>query len=286
MLRGGRGAARAVRVVDDAGDEVALAASGEAHREPRAARDRDAVRRRRRQRGHRGGGAQRLAAGGARAAARRRCGDPRPREHRRAAAGSRGRLAVYGFGRSSRALRAQRLPVFFSNPRTIDGIASDIEKLGTLAGTHDVAAAAAAALRRAARDAQARHRAGRARCASSTRSGISRCTRSAVGISSRRRSQTCGGVNVFASLTAARARREPRGRARGRAGRDRRAVTMPAAARRGSTTGRRGPAIPAVRDGNLFAVDGNLLHRSGPRFVEGVAALCDELDKARQRRRR
>ncbi len=41
------------------------------------------------------------------------------------------------------------------------------------------------------------------------------------------------------------------------------------------------PALPAVRAGNLFAVDANLLHRPGPRFVAGAEQLCATLDRAR-----
>ena len=39
--------------------------------------------------------------------------------------------------------------------------------------------------------------------------------------------------------------------------------------------------MPAVARGNLFTVDANLLHRSGPRFVDGVDSLCAALAQAR-----
>jgi iron complex transport system substrate-binding protein len=39
--------------------------------------------------------------------------------------------------------------------------------------------------------------------------------------------------------------------------------------------------LPAVRAGNLFVVDANLLHRAGPRFVDGAEALCAVIDRAR-----
>ena len=182
------------------------------------------------------------------------------------------------------ALRAQRLPVFFSNPRTIDGIASDIEKLGTLAGTHDVAAAAASALRQRHATLKARPRTG-----PPLRVFYEIWNQPLYTIGGRHliseAIQTCGGVNVFASLTVP----AP-------------AVSLEAVIASapdvivgGDDAGGRPPwladwqawpGIPAVRDGNVFAVDGNLLHRPGPRFVEGVAALCEELDKARQKRRR
>ena len=44
--------------------------------------------------------------------------------------------------------------------------------------------------------------------------------------------------------------------------------------------------VPAVRYGNLFVANGDLLHRSGPRFVAGVEALCQALDEARANRSR
>jgi iron complex transport system substrate-binding protein len=42
--------------------------------------------------------------------------------------------------------------------------------------------------------------------------------------------------------------------------------------------------LPAVARGNLFVVDANLLHRSGPRFVEGVEQICKVLAAARANR--
>ncbi|HEX8609808.1 MAG TPA: cobalamin-binding protein [Telluria sp.] len=41
----------------------------------------------------------------------------------------------------------------------------------------------------------------------------------------------------------------------------------------------------AVRNGNLFTLDGELLTRPGPRLVQGAAILCEKLELARQRRR-
>jgi hypothetical protein len=48
------------------------------------------------------------------------------------------------------------------------------------------------------------------------------------------------------------------------------AATRPA----GLAAWTRGPQSPAVRAGRLRVVDANLLHRPGPRFADGVAALC------------
>ena len=41
------------------------------------------------------------------------------------------------------------------------------------------------------------------------------------------------------------------------------------------------PALPAVRAGNLYVVDANLLHRPGPRFIAGAEQLCATVDRAR-----
>jgi iron complex transport system substrate-binding protein len=40
----------------------------------------------------------------------------------------------------------------------------------------------------------------------------------------------------------------------------------------------------AVRNDNLFTIDGNLVNRSGPRMIAGAAMLCEKLELARQHR--
>lgn len=47
---------------------------------------------------------------------------------------------------------------------------------------------------------------------------------------------------------------------------------------------KRYPTMTAVRRGNLFLLDGNLLNRSGPRMMDGTAALCELLEQARRNR--
>jgi iron complex transport system substrate-binding protein len=42
--------------------------------------------------------------------------------------------------------------------------------------------------------------------------------------------------------------------------------------------------LTAVRNDNLFTVDGNLLNRSGPRMIAGAAQLCEKLELARSHR--
>jgi len=40
--------------------------------------------------------------------------------------------------------------------------------------------------------------------------------------------------------------------------------------------------VPAVRNDRIYAVDADLLHAQGPRFLEGVRALCERLELARK----
>jgi iron complex transport system substrate-binding protein len=43
-------------------------------------------------------------------------------------------------------------------------------------------------------------------------------------------------------------------------------------------------AVVAVKRGNLFTLDGELLTRPGPRTAEGAARMCELLEQARKRR--
>jgi len=45
---------------------------------------------------------------------------------------------------------------------------------------------------------------------------------------------------------------------------------------------KRWPQIPAVRDDRLVVVDADLLHRPGPRFVDGMADLCAAIRHSRE----
>lgn len=43
------------------------------------------------------------------------------------------------------------------------------------------------------------------------------------------------------------------------------------------------PRMRAVKSGNLFNIDGNLINRHGPRIAEGAERMCEILETARQR---
>lgn len=47
---------------------------------------------------------------------------------------------------------------------------------------------------------------------------------------------------------------------------------------------KRYPTMIAVKQGNLFELDGNLINRAGPRMIASVADLCAKIDQARKNR--
>jgi iron complex transport system substrate-binding protein len=176
-------------------------------------------------------------------------------------------------------LVARGVPVFIANPATIDGIAVDLERLGALAGTLPTATARAAELRARLARLQARYAGARPvrvfyeiwNAPLYTIGGehlISQALR------------LCGGENVFAALTLpapgvsveAVLAAQPEAILAGADG-----AVRPA----WLDDWKRWPTIPAVARGNLYTVDANLLHRAGPRFVDGVEMLCATLAEAR-----
>jgi len=179
-------------------------------------------------------------------------------------------------------LRARGATIFVSDPKSIAGIARDVDALGVLTETTATARPAADALR-------ARHGALTARYAGAPAISVfyevwndplqtvggRHLISEAI--------MLCGGANVFSALT------QPAPTISFEAV----VAAAPEVIIAGSDDGRR-PAwldgwqrwrdVPAVRYGNLFVADGDLLHRSGPRFVAGVETLCAMLDQARAHR--
>jgi iron complex transport system substrate-binding protein len=178
-------------------------------------------------------------------------------------------------------LRARGIPVFVTNPTTIAGIAADIERLGALAGTQNVAAGRAGEFR------AKLHRLGERRGAARKLRvfyqiwneplytiGGRHLISEAIG--------TCGGENVFQALTLPAPEVSVEAVLAARpdaiiAGAD--GAVRPA----WLDDWKRWPIVPAVALGNLYTVDANLLHRTGPRFLDGMDGLCAALDDARRR---
>jgi iron complex transport system substrate-binding protein len=178
-------------------------------------------------------------------------------------------------------LRARGVPVFITNPTTIAGIAADIERLGALAGTQGAAAERARQYRaKLARLAERRERSRQVRVFYEIWNeplytiGGKHLISEAIKI--------CGGENVFGSLTL------PAPEVSVEAVLAARPEAIIAGADGGVRPAwlddwKRWPSIPAVALGNLYTVDANLLHRPGPRFLDGMQGLCAALDDARRR---
>jgi iron complex transport system substrate-binding protein len=49
---------------------------------------------------------------------------------------------------------------------------------------------------------------------------------------------------------------------------------------------RQWPHLPAVAHGQIYAIPANLIHRPGPRLVQGAARVCADIDRARRAERR
>jgi iron complex transport system substrate-binding protein len=178
-------------------------------------------------------------------------------------------------------LRSLGVAIYITDAHTPDAIADDIERLGTLAGREVPAQRAAAAFR-------ARLAAVRARThhAPPVRVFYEIWNQPLYTIGGRHlitvALSICGADNVFASslLPAPSVSIEAVLAAAPDAIL---AATDDAVRPAWLDDWRRWTSLPAVRRDNLMVVDANLLHRPGPRFVEGVEQLCATLDRARAR---
>ena len=195
-------------------------------------------------------------------------------------------VVVWMHGSSERQidqLRQLGIPIFHSEPRKLDDIADSLVRLGKLLGTEAVANGAAAELR--------------ARLATL---GSQYANRAPVrlfyqvwdkplytlngGHIVSDAVRLCGGENIFAKMKVT----APVVSVEAVLQEDPEAIFS--SAERSETDGginlwKPFTSMTAVRRGNLFRIDGNLLNRSGPRMIAGTAALCEKLEQARQRRK-
>ena len=177
-------------------------------------------------------------------------------------------------------LRARGIAVFDANARSIVGIADDVEKIGRLTETSDVATPAANAFRLHLAKLKAEHRTGAPLRVFYEVSDEPLFTLGGKHLVSQALT-LCGGENVFASLSIP----APQ------VGIEAVLAANPQVIIAGTNDARRPawldawtrwPAIDAVRHRTLYAVDANLLHRPGPRFIDGVEQLCATLANARR----
>ena len=218
-----------------------------------------------------------------------RVGDNKALDLERIAALKPDLIVVWRHGNAERqtdALRALHIPLFFSEPKHLDDVATSLRQLGTLLGTAPVADAAAASFSRDIAALRARY-AARAPVTMffqvwdrplTTLNGA-HLFNDVIAL--------CGGRNVFAALKPlapsvtdeAVLAADPEAIVTTSAGATRSDAPLPSLAR-----WRAWPALTAVARNNLFAIDGDLLTRPSPRIAQGAATLCEDLDAARARR--
>jgi iron complex transport system substrate-binding protein len=195
-------------------------------------------------------------------------------------------LIVWQSGNTARQLEQLRrlgIPLFQSEPRKLDDVADSMLRFGQLLGTGPVARAAAAAFRQkiALLAAQYARRA-------PVRVFYQIWDKPLYTLSGRHivsdALALCGGENIFAGLNVV----AP-------------AVSIEAVLQENPEVILGGDqhdpldvgiklwqpykSLLAVRRGNLFVVDGELLTRAGPRMADGTADLCEKLELARRRRK-
>ncbi|MFO1284114.1 MAG: cobalamin-binding protein [Burkholderiales bacterium] len=180
-------------------------------------------------------------------------------------------------------LRALGIPILVTLPDRPGAIADEIERIGVLTGTPATASAAAAEFRARLARVVLRHRDASPVSVFYEVSDKPLFTLGGDHLVSQAIA-ACGGRNVFSTLKVpapevdveAVLSARPDVIVAGTAG-----AVRPA----WLDQWRRWPSLPAAVHGNLYAVDADLLHRPGPRFVAGVEALCAALDEARARAR-
>ena len=214
-----------------------------------------------------------------------RVGDNRMIDMERVAALRPDLVVVWMHGASQRQieqLRALGIPIFHSEPCQLADIPNSVRRIGKLLGTEAVAEAQARQLETKL-SVLAKRYAGRTPVRTFyqvwdkplyTLNGA-HIVSDAI--------RLCGGENIFASMKVT----APVVDIEAVVQRDPEAIFSTAA--RSDDDGGIGiwrpfTSMTAVRQANLFRVDGNLLNRAGPRMIDGAASLCEHLETARQRR--
>ncbi|MEQ5800656.1 cobalamin-binding protein [Halomonas sp. H10-9-1] len=174
------------------------------------------------------------------------------------------------------------VPVFYLEPHTFDGVASAIERLGTLAGTAEVASREARRFRDGMAEIRERH-ADRA----PVRVFYQVWDEPLMTINDAhligKVLTVCGGINVFGDLE----RRVPRIGDASVLDADPEAILaggMGEANRGWLTHWEQYPSLTAVARDNLFFVPRSLIQRPTPRLLEGSRLFCERLEDARARR--
>lgn len=171
------------------------------------------------------------------------------------------------------------IPAFYNEPTKLDHIPRSIETLGILTGTSTQARAAAAAFRAKVEALRARY-ANRAPVSLfyqvwnkplTTLNG-QHLVADVIGL--------CGGKSLFADLKS----KAPAVAMEAVIEADPEAIVSTSIQKDGLELWVKWPRLRAVKNGHLFALDGNLINRHGPRITEGAEKLCDILETVRTQR--
>lgn len=194
-------------------------------------------------------------------------------------------LIVWQSGNTARQiaqLASLGIPVFHSEPRKLETVATSLERLGRLLGTEKIAAPAAARLR--AKVGSLRTRYGRRPPVSVFYQAWDNplYTLNGEQIASDA-IRLCGGRNIFADLKTI----APQVSVESVVQRDPEVILggkLYTPQDRGLSIWQPFQGMTAVRRKNLFTLDEQLLTRPGPRVADGAATLCARLEEARSRR--
>jgi iron complex transport system substrate-binding protein len=192
-------------------------------------------------------------------------------------------LVVWRHGTSERQidqLRQLGIPIFHSEPKKLDQIADNLEKMGKLLGTEPAANAAAKELRQKLASLRTQYAS-----RPPVRTFYQVWDKPLYTLNGEHivsdALKACGGQNIFADqkVTAPVVSVEAVLEA------DPEAVFGTAEKDYGGVNlWRPYKTFKATRQDNLFTIDGNLLNRAGPRMIAGTAVLCEKLEEARKHR--
>jgi iron complex transport system substrate-binding protein len=193
-------------------------------------------------------------------------------------------LVVWKTGNTARQLEQLKslgVPIFYSDPQKLDEVATSLTRLGQLMGTEAIAQSAAQDYRRKiARLAATYARRPTVRVFYQIwEKPIFTLNGDHIASDAMR---VCGGQNVFAAL------KVPAPTVSAEAVLQANPEAIIGGEKHDAESGvniwKQYQGMDAVRRGNLFMLDSELLVRATPRVADGVAVLCEKLETARKRR--
>ena len=192
-------------------------------------------------------------------------------------------IVVWRHGSSERQidmLQKLGIPMFHSEPQKLEDIADNVQKLGQLMGLDAVAGPAAASLREKISGLRSRYAKRPV-----VRSFYQVWDKPLYTLNGRHivsdALRLCGGENIFDKLPVT----APVVSIEAVLQENPEAIFATAEKNYGGVSlWKPYGTLTAVRNNNLFTIDGNLLNRSGPRMIAGAAQLCEKLELARSHR--